>query len=303
MERLYTEKEKTRYLNVLCIFIFLGAVAIDIFYYGINSLFIQDFVLFFIIFIFVELVLLIIWYPSEYMKRIALKKGNMYCAKIKDIKVRDRKGISLVRQTYTYTIIFECEIDGQIKIWEQGNYVDNPREYIPNDYKCKAYFYRKKVYVEDFFKNISRHKQESYEQDYMNVLYGKFDNKEINSVLKYSIEEIPFVNKNQLWEAVEERETYWMINSKRYIIVRPVFFMCPIPYKVVFVEVHIRSRKFHRAIDFSLFEKISQYVNTIATKTDLSKEEHIYNITKIVHNEIVSKDKKIDIEQIYVVIR
>lgn len=78
--------------------------------------------------------------------------------------------------------------------------------------------------------------------------------------------------------------------------------MRPIPYKAVFVEVHMKSRKSYNASDFSLYEKVSNYVREV-NPDEIPKETLIEDISKIVRDAIMLKDKKIVINQVYVVVR
>lgn len=91
---------------------------------------------------------------------------------------------------------------------------------------------------------------------------------------------------------------YSKVHSRNYLILRPIFFTYPIPYTVVFVGVHMKSRKSYGVCDFSLFEKVTHY---IGENCGLSKEILIEDISKLVYDEILLKDKKIMINKVYIV--
>ncbi len=304
MERLYTERQQWRYINILLILIFIASVFCYIYVNGITHTIFIDLFLFFIIFCIAELGVLCIWYPDEYMKKIAMERGQVYTAKIKDIKLRDRAGIGLVRQSYVYVLPIECEIDGVKRIWELGNYIDNPSEYIPKDFNCKVYVYNGKYYVQDFYRKRERN-TENIESDpeLTDILLGKYDNTPLNELLKYSIEEIPYLDNNQLFEAVLERDKYWVVRSKTYVIAPVRYFVGLQSFKEMFIEVHMTSKKAYNESDFDMRDRVNQYVQYLEANCVQSDEQTIYEVSEIVRNSILSRDSRIVIEHIYVVIR
>lgn len=318
MERLYTERQLTRYINYLCLFIFIIFIIQSICNNGISASFFKEFLIAFIIFVIIEAGLLWIWYPDEYMKKIAMEKGQVYIAKIKGIDVRNRSGISLVKRAYVYVMTLECEVDSEKRVWELGNYIDNPTSYIPMDFTCKVYVYNNKCYVQDFYKasKVKTTEQQVYKavkkkvkepeadnQEFWDIFYGKYDNTDIHELLKYSIEELPYLDNEQFWEACKERDKYSSVRSKTYIIPLTHFFMGLRPYFKMVVEVHMKSKKAYREMDFCLNEKISHYIVSLGVNYELSKEQIVEDISRIVRDTILSQDKRIVIEQIYVVIR
>ena len=304
MERLYTERQQTRYINILLILIFIAFVFCYIDANGITNTIIIDLIPILIFFCIAEIVVLSIWYPNEHMKKVAMEKGEVYTAKIKNIEFRHRTGIHLVRRSYVYVMQIECEIDGETKIWELGNYIDNPETYIPEDYTCKVYVYDGKCYVQDFYRNNKKNQeQDSYSNECMNVIYGKYDNIDIHDILKYSIQQIEYIDDEQFWKAVEERRKYSPVHSKTYMILPAIYFMNIEPYFNLLVEVHMKSKKAYTESDFSLCEKVTQYIQYLGVNDTRSKEQIIEDVSLIVRNAILSGDSRIVIEHIYVVIR
>lgn len=244
MERLYTERQQTRYINILLILIFIAFVFCYIDAHGISDRMIMDMLFGFIIFSIAEIGVLYIWYPNEYKKKIAMEKGDVYTAKIKNIEFRHRTGIHLVRRSYVYVMQIECEINGTKKIWELGNYIDNPETYIPEDHKCKVYVYDGRYYVQDFYrKNIKNVEKTESDMEITDIIIGKYDNKPLNELLKYAIEEIPYLDKEQLREARDEREKFSAVRSKTYLIIPTMIFLGNGPYMWMYVEVHMNSKK------------------------------------------------------------
>ena len=301
MERLYTERQQTRYINILLILIFIAFVFC---YIDVNGIIIIDLIPILIFFCIAEIVVLCLWYPNEYMKKVAMEKGEVYTAKIKNIEFRHRTGIHLVRRSYVYVMQIECEIDGETKIWELGNYIDNPETYIPEDYTCKVYVYDGKCYVQDFYrKHIKDMEKNEDDLEITDIIIGKYDNKPLNELLKYSIEELPYLNKEQLREARDERDKFSAVCSKTYLIIPTMIFLGNGPYMWMYVEVHMNSKKKYSQSQFDIIENLIQYIQHQGVNYVKSKDEIIDEVSKIVRNAILSGDSRIVIEHIYVVIR
>lgn len=312
MKILYTEREKLRYLNIAALVLFLGSIIIEI--YGLDdySVLWQDIVLLFEIFAITEIILLCIWYPEEYRKKEAMRNGEIYYGKITDIQLKKRTHIGLSRQSYIYTMTVECDCGGEKKRWERGNYTDNPRDYVPKDYKVKVYAYKGRCYLPDFYKQGSKtkrkgkEKQEDIDSLTLEILSGKFNNKPMSSFLKYSISEIPYLSDEEEREAGSERLTYSSVRSKTYLIVSPqiVMYQNRPPCKWVYVEVHMKSKKAYDEYDFSLGKKLYDYLRAAEQKYSLEEEPVLYDeISELVREAIMSKDKRVMIEEVCVVVR
>lgn len=204
----------------------------------------------------------------------------------------------------------ECNIHGDKKIIELGNYMENPRDYVPKDYKCKVFYYKGKCYLENFTLRKktaqSRKEKENEEEDtiYLKVLYGEFDNKDISTLLKYPIEKLKNITtRSERLEAMEERQIFASVRSKKYIITHALMFSCPIPYFCLFVEVHMKSKKSYNVVDFDLNTKVQQFILLHPICANYSEEEFVAEVTELVKKEMLLKDKRIQIENVYVVLK
>lgn len=204
----------------------------------------------------------------------------------------------------------ECNIDGDKKIMELGNYMENPRDYVPKDYKCKVFCYKGKCYLENFTlrkETVQNRKEKDYEEEdtiYLKVLYGEFDNKDISTLLKYPIEKLKDITtRSERLEAMQERLTFDSVHSKKYIFTHALIFSCPIPYFCLFVEVHMKSKKSYNVVDFDLNTKVQQFMELHPICDNYSEEEFVAEVTELVKKEMLSKDKRIQIENVYVVLK
>lgn len=88
MKTLYTEQEKVRYLNVLVFGIFILYVMMDIYYDGLYIMITKNLIVFIKFFGVIEIIFLCIWYPKEYRKKEAQKKGEIFEGRITDIQLK-----------------------------------------------------------------------------------------------------------------------------------------------------------------------------------------------------------------------
>lgn len=88
MKTLYTEREKVRYLNILFLVFFIFFVWMDIYYNGFYIMITENLVVWIQIFGIIEVILLCIWYPKEYRKKEAQKKGQIFEGHITDIQFK-----------------------------------------------------------------------------------------------------------------------------------------------------------------------------------------------------------------------
>lgn len=309
MKTLYTEREKVRYLNVLFFGLFILYVMMDIYYDGFYVMFTKNLVVFIQVFGIIEVILLCIWYPKEYRKKEAQKNGEIYEGHITDIQFKKRKNIGLARSSHIYTMTVECNIDGDKKIIELGNYMENPRDYVPKDYRCKVFYYKGKCYLENFSlrNEAARNRKEKDDEEedtiFLKVLYGEFDNKDISTLLKYPVEKLINITRSERLEAMLERDRFSPARSKNYIFTTALVFSCPIPYFCLFVEVHMKSKKSYNAFDFDLDAKVQQFMDLNPICDTYGEEEFISELTELVKREMISKDKRIQIENVYVVLK
>lgn len=310
MKTLYTEQEKVRYLNVLVFGIFILYAMMDIYYDGLYIMITKNLIVFIKFFSVIEIILLCIWYPKEYRKKEAQKKGQIFEGRITDIQFKKRTHIGLARTSHIYTMTVECNIHGDKKIIELGNYMENPRDYVPKDYKCKVFYYKGKCYLENFTlrkKTAQNRKEKDYEEEdkiFLKVLYGEFDNKDISTFLKYPIEKLKNITaRSERLEAILERDRFAPVRSKKYIITQSLVFSCPIPYFCLFVEVHMKSKKSYNGFDFDLDAKVQQFMELNPICDNYSEEEFVEDLTELVKKEMLSKDNRIEIENVYVVLK
>lgn len=309
MKTLYTEREKVRYLNVLFFGFFILYAMMDIYYDGFYVMFTKNLVVFIQVFGIIEVILLCIWYPKEYRKKEAQKNGQVYEGRITDIQLKKRTGIGLARTSHIYTMTVECNIDGDKKIIELGNYMENPRDYVPKDYRCKVFYYKGKCYLENFSlrNEAARNRKEKDDEEedtiLLKVLYGEFDNKDISTLLKYPVEKLINITRSERLEAMLERDRFSPARSLKYIFTRSLVFSCPIPYFCLFVEVHMKSKKSYNAFDFDLDAKVQQFMDLNPICDTYGEEEFIAELTELVKREMISKDKRIQIENVYVVLK
>ncbi|MDE7432662.1 MAG: hypothetical protein K2N34_12220, partial [Lachnospiraceae bacterium] len=103
-----------------------------------------------------------------------------------------------------------------------------------------------------------------------------------------------------------ERLTYSLVRSKTYLIVSPqiVMYQNRPPCKWVYVEVHMKSKKAYDECDFSLEKKLYDYLRAAEQKYSLEEEPVLYDeISELVREAIMSKDKRVMIEEVCVVVR
>lgn len=309
MKTLYTEQEKVRYLNVLVFGIFILYVMMDIYYDGLYIMITKNLIVFIKFFGVIEIILLCIWYPKEYRKKEAQKKGQIFEGRITDIQFKKRTHIGLARTSHIYTMTVECNIDGDKKIMELGNYMENPRDYVPKDYKCRVFYYKGKCYLENFTlrKETARNRKEKKDEEediiFRKVLYGEFDNKDISTFLKYPIEKLKDITESEILEAMLERDRFASVHSKKYIFTQALMFSCPIPYFCLFVEVHMKSKKSYNVFNFDIDTKVQQFMELHPICDNYSDEEFVAEVTQLVKKEMLSKDKRIQIENVYVVLK
>lgn len=311
MKTLYTEREKVRYLNIIFFWLFIFCVLTNIWYDGFYTMITKNLIVFIQMFGIIEVILLIIWYPYEYRKKEAQKNGQIYEGKITDIQFKERTNIGLARTSHIYTMTVECNIDGDKKIIELGNYMENPRDYVPKDYRCKVFYYKGKCYLENFtlkvkktIKNKEGNSDEEEDEIYRKLLDRKFDNKEISTFLKYPIEKLMNITtSSERLEAMEERRKFASVRSKKYIFTHDLLFSLQSPYFCLFVEVHMKSRKSYSIFDFDINSKVQQFIDLHPICDNYSEEEFVAEVTELVKNEMLSKDKRIIIENVYVVLK
>lgn len=309
MKTLYTEQEKVRYLNVLVFGIFILYAMLDIYYDGLYIMITKNLIVFIQVFGIIEIILLCIWYPKEYRKKEAQKKGQVFEGRITDIKFKKRTHIGLARTLHIYTMTVECNIDGDKKIIELGNYIENPRDYVSKDYRCKVFYYKGKCYLENFSlrkETVQNRKEKAGEEEdtnYLKALYGEFDNKDISALLKYPIGKLKNITESEILEAMLERERFTPVRSKKYIITRGLVFLYPIPYFCLFVEVHIKSKESYNGLDFDLDAKVRQFMEANPICDTYREEEFVADLTKLVKKEMLFIDNRIQIENVYVVLK
>ena len=158
--------------------------------------------------------------------------------------------------------------------------------------------------MQDFYrKHIKDMEKNEDDLEITDIIIGKYDNKPLNELLKYSIEQLPYLNKEQLREARDERDKFSAVSSKTYLIIPTMIFLGNGPYMWMYVEVHMNSKKKYSQSQFDIIENLIQYIQHQGVNYVKSKDEIIDEVSKIVRNAILSGDSRIVIEHIYVVIR
>lgn len=306
MKTLYTEREKLRYLNVFVFIIFILYVIMDIYYDGFYTMVTKNLLIFIEVFGIIEVIILSIWYPNEYKKKRAKKNGQVYEGRITDIQLKKRTGNSLSRISHIYTMTVECNIEGNRIIMEIGNYMENPMDYVPKDYKCKVFYYKGKCYLEDFFlrdKNAANSEQREIDNENqicIKALDGELDNEDISGLIKYPIEKLKDIQDNEKLKVILERDSLFAVRSKNIILTRTLVFSAPIPHFCCFVEVHIKSRRAYNSSDFDLNAKIKEFMDMKPISDTYSDEEFISECIELVKSQMISKDNEIEIEKVYV---
>lgn len=100
-----------------------------------------------IIIVIIILVFIYHYFESNNRKK-ALKYGVACNAYIKGIYKQKSSNIGNVPITSGYWIMLSCQ-GKDIKI---GRYITNPSDFLPENKKCKVYYYRSKYYIEELYK-------------------------------------------------------------------------------------------------------------------------------------------------------
>lgn len=141
---------------------------------------------------------------------------------------------------------------------------------------CNVYIYKGKAYLQNLYKEEKNKTDAKIIDD--EIRDGKYDNTPLNKLLKYSIAEIPLLDRQKKYEALEERDLFSLVRSKSYLIVKPIhFYNNGIGY-VLIVEVHISSLIVYNEMDFSLNTTLGRYIkkyeadNVLLDKQILQKD-------------------------------
>lgn len=287
----------------------------------------------------VDLLYLIIWIPGVLARKIALIKGKEIECEIITTKYKKRRKMSVWRylrnDSHTYAITIKYKINGETRKADLEGYFDNPREYLPKDFrnrKYKIYLFMKKIYIQDLYyvdkserdilederikrilldvKTQEEHKEEVGVEVEKNLSElnraqnGKYDNAPISVFIKYPIDRINELKSNELVDALEERSTYSFVKSNTYIIARTHSFEGKYGQYIVFCEIHMRACIPYSERDFDFYDRVDDYLETIEESYIDDIEEKVnLDIYRIVRKSILTKDSGIVIKKIIIMIR
>lgn len=295
------------------------------------------------LFLFVHLILQIIfslfWLPYVIKRKIALKKGREVECQITAIKSKKRNFKSALRNLQfnykyqdVYFITVKYELDGKKKLSILDDYGDDPSDYLPYDYrqrKYKLYIYGnelflqnlyfdgKKELIEDKYRELildgrtqeewDRENEESFKvywAELHKTRRGEYDNKALESFIKYPIDKIRDLKFKEFSDATEEREIYSFVRSQFYIICTPLDFTVEEKHYRIFIEVYINSPKKYKERNFDFIDKVEEYLNNIEpTYTDEMEAKVKRDITQMVRLSILKKNHKIVITEVKILIR
>ena len=307
MKKLRTQREKYKYVNFILLIIYIIGIYVYSQIEENKAQFMKGFAFNSFIFVVLQSVLFCFRHSLQCRKQIAKRKGTTYKGRIIRITIKDGRKIGWYRFPYTYTIIFECWMNGEKKVAESGGYIDNPKDYVPVNRMCEVYVYKNKYYIQDFYKTTKVVKEESvFSELEKKAIYGKIKNWQQKDFLKYDIEEIASLDSGQLIEAESERRIFSLVHAKEYLVFSPEYFtfMDNVRLRTLFIEVRMKSVKSYAVSDFDIIEKISNYAKRIDKMYGESEKEKIHKeLTPLITRAIMRKDRRIQIEKIYIIIR
>ena len=295
------------------------------------------------LFLFVHLILQIIfslfWLPYVIKRKIALKKGREVECQITAIKSKKRNFKSALRNLQfnykyqdVYFITVKYELDGKKKLSILDDYGDDPSDYLPYDYrqrKYKLYIYGNELFLQDMYfdgkKELIEDKyrelildgrtQEEWDREVAEdikrsaiesgkVNRGEYDNKPLETFIKYPFDKIRELEYMEFEEASEERMMYRFVKSQMYIICFPIDFCGGRNARRVFIEVYMRSPKKYCETHFDFHKKIEQYLEGVEnTYTDEMEAKVKRDIIQMVRLSILNKNHKIVITEVKILIR
>lgn len=303
MKTLYTEKEKYRYVNMLILvfFILFSLIALVKVHVNYKKILPVQCIIFGIL----ECICFLIWYPAECRRKKAIQCGQIYEGRVNNIEIKPRKNTGLANTSHIYVIKIECKINGERMHFELGDYTENPFDYVRINSRCNVYVYKGKYYFERFELRDKSHGNSTEEKDELldKAMMRKLDNKDISQFMKYPIDKLIDLPGDERLEPMMERFTLALVKSKKYIIIPPSLFNTPVPYMVVYVEVHMKSKKSYSQIDFDLNSKVQCFTQENPINDMYTDEEFIADMKKMVEKAILDVDGRILIEKIYVVLK
>lgn len=298
MKYLYNEKEILRYVNVAMFIFFLIYIVVLANKLGIEYVIREALTEAVVILSIGEAFVLCFWYPDEVRRKKALAEGIFYNGRIVDVSRKRTKHI-ITNTQYIYTITVEFYENGKNKTVELGEYAFDPSEYLPDNRKCKVYTYKGKYYFEKFVfqkKNKIEEKVEDYE-----LLRKRVEQLRDS---KYSIKEIETMTKDEAYDIAREITLLATTKSKECLYYLPlVFFRIEQPYGLLFLEVHIESKKSYNGVDFDVSDEVSKFMETRIICDIYPKEQFINDLKEMVKIVLESRANKLKVLDVIVVLK
>ena len=285
MKRLCTKEASRKTMHYILLLAWLVYIPYVFLQYGLNQAFLINLGFASLLLGISEVVVFCIWYPKERLHKKAIEQGEVYEGKITRIMPKLSKKKLRSDPVFVYSMMISCTINGEMRVWEDGDYVDDPSKYIPSDRRCKVYFYKNKCYPQYFYLNDNSVSGEPFFQ--------------------YSIQDIEYLNKEELLQASSERMSKAGMYGNAHIIVPTILFVYSKrpPMKNLFIDVRVKAKKNYDDIAFLLHDSINESLRgaeLVETPGDEMLKDKVKNMIKDL---IANRDEDIVVEEIFVVIR
>ncbi|MBP3338647.1 MAG: hypothetical protein J6L69_04525 [Lachnospiraceae bacterium] len=341
MKKCETEKEYAK--GISCVLTIAGVPLMIFFIFSILSadLNIGDKVgiiaVFTVIFLIMEIVYLLMWYPYLSRKKKALALGKVYDGKIISINYRKKAKWLVLRHTNYFTLTVQYK-DKIVKKFNEDVYIGGPMHYIPRNKECKVYEYRGKVYMQEFpyiekneFSSMTKKVIENHmnsgnlrDVNMMKQVQAMVEPEKylasINLInekdrtctkkeelFEYSNDSIASLSEEDFEKALLERECIPMKFSNAHILT-PAFIISKDGKRAyVFVELSINSSELYCYEDVGYFVDVCKYLNDNA---DLyfngNREEFISKLKLLVEkhcNNFRLEKEDFELKQVLVSVR